>query len=408
MLSAEHELVVNTVSDHLNRRKTESISNDVDWNTMLRVICEQQLGGIISYQIKDQVPDEKISTYLNAHFSRCIFSSVIRNNLLKEIHDEFAKNKIAYLIFKGTEIAGLYPEPLLRTMGDSDILVHLKDKERAHKALLNLGFENKSRGSDEWIYIKKVAGNGQLVFELHSHLQYQDITSLQSHEVFFNQVWDNAEISDGTEYHLNWTYHLIFLILHLRKHFMKFGVGIRQFVDVAVVINKPIIDKRLFQEKIQELELFDFTRCIFSFIYRWFGIKTDLIPLLPIEDEFFIESTSKILGGGVFGFSDKKHSEDYRILQIKDNKNSNVNAKNKALVCLGILFPSYDDMCNSPHYQGIIGKPYLLPFFWIYRWFSAMKRKTFSGCVRSATIPLRVSQDRINERMTYLTNWGIN
>lgn len=130
-----------------------------------------------------------------------------------------------YFVIKGPEIAEYYPVPALRTMGDVDIVV--KDRSVAHEVMIKQGFTNITKLSDrEWQYYKM-----NMEFELHDRLVYKELINMDLQEVFFNDFWKYVE---NNKIDLN--FHFVFLIYHLKKHFMNSGVGFRQFVDLAVLI----------------------------------------------------------------------------------------------------------------------------------------------------------------------------
>jgi hypothetical protein len=61
--------------------------------------------------------------------------------LLKEVLERLARLDVEPVIFKGTALAyGLYPSPVLRSRGDTDLLVSFLDRGRVAEALVSLGF----------------------------------------------------------------------------------------------------------------------------------------------------------------------------------------------------------------------------------------------------------------------------
>ena len=70
-----------------------------------------------------------------------------------------------------------------------------------------------------------------LHFELHDLLIKNDEQATKKQLRFFRDLM--PYVKENT---LDWNYHFLFMIAHLRKHFLFSGVGIRQFMDIAVLI----------------------------------------------------------------------------------------------------------------------------------------------------------------------------
>lgn len=75
---------------------------------------------IIYYQTKDEL---MYQSYLQA-----VYFFTQRKGLIQQITKAFSD--IPFFIVKGMSISNYYPIPYLRTMGDSDIVVHECDKKR--------------------------------------------------------------------------------------------------------------------------------------------------------------------------------------------------------------------------------------------------------------------------------------
>jgi len=274
VLSPNQRLFLTALSDHLNNRKT-SVPEDVDKAVLSSVAKQQECEGIVYYQMR--LPELKPS------FAVCAAYAVNRKKLLNEILDAFSEAKIPYLIFKGSEIAQYYPVPELRTMGDSDILVHECDKEKAHEVLTSIGFRQSKKTWMEWIYRK----NG-MDFELHHRLVYDENGVENSELAWTDRVWDNSAVLNGTQYSMSIEYHFAFALLHLKKHFIHSGVGFRQFMDIAVMWHQQM-DCAVVKSYLVEMDLLQFAEKVFSLIECWFGISLPFSTDLP--DDFVEETT---------------------------------------------------------------------------------------------------------------------
>ena len=107
-----------------------------------------------------------------------------------------------------------------------------------------------------------------LHFELHDLLIKNDEQATKKQLRFFRDLM--PYVKENT---LDWNYHFLFMIAHLRKHFLFSGVGIRQFMDIAVLIKDgPDLDWKWIEKKLGELEIRRFAHACYSLIEYWFGI----------------------------------------------------------------------------------------------------------------------------------------
>lgn len=154
------------------------------------------------------------------------------------------ENGIAYVVFKGLAVARHYPEPLVRTMGDVDFYVPQRDFLRAVDVIergLHVEMDKEDvdkHYSFDWQGIR---------FEM--HYQIETFGSYR-HQRRFNRMIDEAMAehtdsftvcdSDGKETEvcvLPPTEDLIVVFKHWFNHLLVEGVGLRQTLDLAVLLN---------------------------------------------------------------------------------------------------------------------------------------------------------------------------
>lgn len=393
MLTKETEYFIEVLSDFIQEKKS-TINSNVNMQAILEMAHKQQVESIFFYQLKDFFTDDKLT---KAYSLNCYYYTN-RIFMLNKIHTAFKNNGIKYLIFKGTEISQYYPVPSLRSMGDSDILVAIEDKESAHKALIDLGFEKFGLDNSEWHY-----KNRGIEIELHHRMLFDEKVNLENHKKFTDTAWDYAHTDDGTKYHLDMNFHLIYLILHLRKHFINSGVGFRQFMDLAIVVKNNEIDVEWIKSKLESLELLEFAKKCFYFCEKWFGI---CVPFKAenISDEFYERSTLKILNDGVFGFANSVNHDNAQIYKMIVSKNPKIY---KLKYMCDKVFPPYSVMIESKKYSFIKNAPVLLPVAWIYRFFICIFRVSAVADFKEKSSPVNVSKKDIDKRNKSLSEWGL-
>ena len=137
-MTAEQEFFLEILSDHLLGKESIPRSG-VDWNAVEKFAQAHQVKGIVYSQCKYFMPPEACGRCKDG-FKASLFYYVNRKQLIRNILEAFSVNDIPVFTAKGLEVAKYYPVPGLRTMGDTDMIVHARDRERAAKILTDLGF----------------------------------------------------------------------------------------------------------------------------------------------------------------------------------------------------------------------------------------------------------------------------
>ena len=392
-MTKEKQFIIRVLSDYILKKKTE-YTPDLDWEQVFETAKTHQVSGIVYSQCKEFINKAYSFEFLKA-YAYCFHSYENRLNLLNSLNEEFKENGIDYFVLKGTEVANFFPCPQLRTMGDTDIVVKPEQRAKAGEIMLSQGFENESDYEDkEWVYVNK-----KLKFELHDSLVYEEVINDKRHERFFGDFWNYVQNNE-----LEWNFHFLFLILHLRKHFMNSGVGFRQFMDIAVLAKyNEQLDWVLIEQKLKELGLFDFAKMCFAFCEKWFGVPSPL-GTSEIDNDFYEESTEIICANGIFGFDNDMNNKNDALNHIRKEDGSVFTMIHLALAK---TFPPYRLMISEEHYSFLKGKPFLLPFAWIYRFFRGIKYRKIGYESRRMINDSFVSKDYIKQRTALLEKWGL-
>lgn len=375
----EQQFFISVLRDYLLEENTK-VSDSLDWDIIKEFAESHQLSGVFYYQTRQQIFQNSFA------FQICRFANFKQSiSIFKEALKDYA-----YIMVKGAIIAELYPVPDLRSMGDVDILIHVDDRAAVHQALLSAGFKFLSDGEDlgEWKY----SINGFL-FEVHDSLvhRYEGKENLVD---YFSNAWTYIE---GNQ--LNWSFHLIYLIEHLRQHFVGEGVGFRQFMDVAIVSKKCDIDWNFVSCELGKINLYNFATVIFAFIKIWFEIEVPF-ETAKISEAFYVQATQKIFNDGVFGISNEDNlGKDlsflmhYKEIDLKTAKKQYIFQR---------LFPSYKEMCYLPYCRYVKLSRILLPLAWIHR----IIYRLFDRSSRD-NMKMQLSSEGVLSRIEMLKKWGL-
>jgi len=143
MTSTQEQLIA-ILADELFSVEATTIKD----NDSVLTEASQQAVFPLAYQIlqssilsSQSIPAEKKSQYAKEYAANQ--ASYIRN---LHYHAELHKllTGIPYVILKGQVSASYYPNPMLRSMGDVDILIHKEDREKVDELFKDEGFIKRS------------------------------------------------------------------------------------------------------------------------------------------------------------------------------------------------------------------------------------------------------------------------
>lgn len=160
-----------------------------------------------------------------------------RTEELFRLWDLFEERGLRPLILKGLICRSLYPKPELRGSADEDLWIRKEDLPAYHQLLTEQGYicQDPDANLDT---IQEVTYEGPLLeLELHLNPFGTDSAERIQMNLLFRDSHERA-ISMTIQGHdvrtLEPTEHYLFLFVHLYKHFIRGGVGIRQFLDLLL------------------------------------------------------------------------------------------------------------------------------------------------------------------------------
>ena len=231
------------------------------------------------------------------------------------------ENGIAYVVFKGLAVAKHYPEPFVRTMGDVDFYVPKEDFLRAVEVI--------ERGLH--VEIDKEDVDKHYSFDWHGirfemHYQIETFGS-RRHQLRFNRMIDEAMAeqadsftvcdSDGNETEVSVLppeEDLIVVFKHWFNHLLVEGVGLRQTLDLAVLLNayRDKINVGRLMTALDGIGYMKAFRAMLAMMKRYFGLEwLDSNYVLGCRDEWYANKLmAAVMESGNFGRKAyKNHTE---------------------------------------------------------------------------------------------------
>lgn len=401
MLNYNYKFFIELISSFVNDDPARPIQN-VDWEEIIRLAKINNLLGILFTSInkmdKSNQPQNEIYDKLKRKFLLQIRNSNQIDLYVNKVIKAFEEEKIDHIFLKGYEIKNCYPIPELRSMSDVDIVIKRKDREKSDRVLKKLGYEGNFTNCEVWDYRKKIS-----YLEIHTSMVSDEIKQGIDYGKYFSNPWEYSVLKERNTYKLNDEYHLIFLLVHMAKHFSECGCGIRMFLDISFYLKKYThnLDWEYIWNELKKIQLTEFTKVVFTLCNKWFNSKIP-IASLEIDEEFYEKITENVLLGGIFGFE----LSNYKLGMVRHDLNkSNSYIKSSLKICKNLIFPPYEELIKQKQYSKIKGKKYLIVFAWIYRIFylSINRGRKSMGYLFSVLS----SQEKIKEQNETMNKLGL-
>lgn len=336
-MSEQNELL-RIVASQLNNAVCEV--NVADWNKLLRFAKKHGLLQCVAVYAQslsfDVQPDESIRNYLLSVVSQEAARTVNQIDAVAEMQHKMEKSGIYNLAVKGSVTKRRYPDEILRSMGDIDLLYKPGQHHVFKTLMLSLGYGDYKEGRKNDTYSRPPF----VTVEAHREL----VESGSDYSDYYKNIWSMARPKAGTKYTYEMSVEdeLVFNIVHLAEHFKEGGAGVRFIMDVYVY-SRLDLDEKYVEREMTKLGLNEFYKNINALANYWFadGESSELIEKLA---EF-------IMVGGIFG-----DHENAAALAVEEGR-----AKHFLKVC----FPDYKSMKSM--FPWLEGKQILLPYAWVVR-----------------------------------------
>lgn len=239
-----------------------------EWEELFRMAHRQAITGLLIDGVAQdaQRPDQVLWDSWVAH----LFFLERANRYIAQRGEawieKLAQAGIPAMVFKGSSVASWYPEPWHRSHGDVDIVI--TDGWNSLEAFLEQEGGTFYRSQEDEIVLEEKNG---LLVEFHRHWEclYNPLTHRR-----LLQICRSAQPGDRELY-------FVCLILHIQRHILTYGVGLKQICDVAVMLSRASLDLEKVASLLHRLHAERFSRLLFGFIACHLGGVEDY-PLAPV------------------------------------------------------------------------------------------------------------------------------
>lgn len=367
-MDRNREILVSLLSLAIRGQKPDNFNFvNIDWKLIYEEANAHQILEILFPVVQqlnvDLMPCKEV---FDTWTRQTIISGIKQANHIEnmaEVLNTFKESGIDVITLKGLVLRDLYPQPLLRSMSDADILIHKQDLLKAKSILLSLGYFIKEESNPKEM---RFFHNKKLIIELHWSLI--DPGLIQNSEQFETHVWDNfhnSMLNSVPIYILSPEDQVLYLCLHMIAHIQYRGFGLRQLCDLVLLIEAKSADINWnsFNNRIKEFDITKFVYCIFQACELLFNL------VLPIEisgkanDETIKLLINDIFEAGVFG--NKSQARSYISSVYGFHKEATEKLPSLGRLYLNNLFPSIKSLPDK--YQYAKKYPILILFAWIHR-----------------------------------------
>ncbi|MBR5947269.1 MAG: nucleotidyltransferase family protein [Clostridia bacterium] len=283
-------------------------ADKLDDNTMAKVFSELSVQTVLCFADNWLIKHKPQNEMLFEEWCRSSRDYQIRVLYILSAQQKLVEllnaNGIDFVIIKGTAAAVYYSDPLLRMMGDVDLLVKRADFERASKLLEQNGFEHDGyHCSGEQHHEGYVKYNVR--FELHRRLPIVDENNDKLLKLFEDGI--DERIGGNIEFiefpMLPHRLNGIVLLFHINQH-LRVGLGLRQILDWMMFVDKNIDDaawQREYRQITQSVGLDKFAKIVTRMCQMHLGLNKELTWCADADPEVCDSLLNYIIDKGNFG-----------------------------------------------------------------------------------------------------------
>lgn len=335
------------------------IDLNLDWEGIYRESSQQTVSILTYYGLPNEILGRDSISEWKEHVIRMTSKGVCNNYDHYELHELLTNADIPYVILKGNVSASYYPDPFMRITGDVDFLIDKKDIKKADQILKENGFYSvKSNHQLEIAYHKDNS-----IWELH-----WDINGIPDGEIgdlihgFFDTIiQDSTEVStsDGCYQRPTDFHHGMVMILHIARHMITGGIGLRHLCDWAVFVQS--LGNRfseLFEIPLKKIGMWKFAQVLSQLSVVYLGCD-DQDWMGEIDSDLLLELIIDVFNGGNFGKKDTQRSDEAKfITSRKKGKVNDDSVLKQSILSLNEIVIKHWPIADK--------LPFLLPLGWIF------------------------------------------
>ena len=372
-------------------------AENVDWPAIFTLANQQKLLPILFEAVRKMpAAEENVALFAVTKQQAIgqVLNQTVRSAEFSNLYHKLRSAGLYPIVVKGQLCSRLYPLKDHRISADDDLYIPDVEFMACHEQLLATGLTTDTPAdelppADEVSYTKK---GSPLYIELHRHLFDSSEDAHDELNHFFASL---KPVETDSFLAMPPHEHLLYLILHAYKHFVRSGIGLRQFCDIGLWAWEyhDEIDWQRLHDQCARVHAATFAAAAFRIARDYLGIEFDLPA--PWDGGIDVEPLlHDSLCGGVYGSNDltRLHSSTVTLNAVKASRTG------KKSSVLRTVFPKREYL--ERNYPYLKKRPYLLPVAWAQRLAHyAGEKKT--GADSSASGSIKLAKERIELMKRY-------
>lgn len=383
----------------LHERVPENLPETIDWPEVYALARQHRVGGLLLdtvLALEAPPPDALLGPW-QEHAMMTLLQQTQFVDLLHTVLAAFDQASLKVIVIKGVALKLLYPNPDMRTMSDADLLVAPEAFEESQALLQAQGFVRNEQDSTDAVYVCDHPVG--LRVELHQRLfdkkQQGFLAKLDERTLFDMAKAERMAVYGGEAWLYPPTEHALFMLLHMAKHMIVTGFGLRQVGDFLLFVERydARMDWTAFWQTCGTLSLERFAASLLTLCHLRLGLpegqwKRSLpVPMDREAAEFLL---SDLLEAGVFGKSSQERTRSAAVVYRSFDSGTGKDSKAGRLRRAVFVRPSE----LKPPYLYAKRHPILLPVAWIHRMLRFLFQK--QGHARQeAAEGMRIADERL-------------
>ena len=323
---------------------TPSAPNEsLDWDVVFNYAKIHRIVPVLYFSIQKLPKDIKLKVTNLDQYKLAYKSNLVddanRENEISIITKLLTSNDVDYILLKGSVTKHFYPDTSMRMMSDVDILYRNADSKDIKSLLEDNGYTQTKSTPKDAMYL---SSNKLVKVEMQQSLLDDGFTDWLK---YLDTIWDRCIKKTDNEYTMTPEDFYIYHIVHMAKHFINGGIGLRHVLDIWVIKNHYQDLDSVYTEKFfKELSLNKFENKVTDLCEYWFedNIRSDK-KTIDLISEYIFEN-------GAFGNISQQSANEAATGSTSSTKEK--------------IFPSKQTMAN--YYGDIItNHPITIPFYWI-------------------------------------------
>ncbi len=368
----------------------------VDWPSLTPLAAEQGVVPLVALAVLHapelECPEALRECLMNALRTECS-TNLLRRQRVLHLIGELKQTGIEAKILKGYAIAENYACPESRSSVDTDLLIDVQQEKAALRFLEARGFRITPRvaTSHHSVCQHKKYGEIELHVALYDELIRDAWFQSADTAALVQEKSVTIETPDGSYTALGYTDHLIFITLHMVKHFILGGLTLRMMLDIALLFarNRERIDAARFWSTMERLHYAKLVNCVLWAMILYGGFQAADFPGCVAEaPEQIALMLGDLLQGGYMGVkeTDARYAsgmEYNRLVLLKSKSTTGYRLymlRFKMRSAAIHMFPNRKLLVEM--YPRAGRHAAVLPFLFFYQMFAYPIKKVRSGALR--------------------------